>query len=76
MEKFEVALQQIQLDLHEIKTEIIGNAEFSRKGLIDRVNCHEKEIGKLKDKEYKRSVFVGVISGIVGAISTWLGLHR
>ncbi len=67
----EKQLSELQNDVREIKSALIGNKVMGQKGIVHKVECHNRYIEK--DKQFKQKA-VGIIAGIqlaIAALVTW-----
>lgn len=74
-DKMENNVEQIQSDVKEIKTALLGSTLSGEKGIVGRLNtidtrqdCIELEIKELRDERVKNTVYVKIITWLVGII--------
>lgn len=74
-DKMETNVEQIQSDVKEIKTALLGNSFSGEKGLVGRLNtidsrqdCIELEIKELRHERVKNTVYVKIITWLLAVI--------
>ena len=64
-------MQQLEKDIREIKTALIGNSEMNQRGIVHMIKDHDDYIEKDKTFKSKSVGFIAGIQALMGAIAAY-----